>query len=80
MSVFKKLLSKEARERIKEADVYYANRCAEIKSLSNKNLAITVKHYLAQMEAPRKYAPDAPVYDSVFYYIIIPEILERLND
>jgi len=76
---FKKLLSSEARQRMKEADIYYANRCSEIKSLTNKNLIVTVKHYLSQMEAPSKYKPNDPIYDAVFYYIIVPELLERLN-
>jgi hypothetical protein len=79
-SLFKKLLSKEARKRIKDLDIYYARRSEEISSLSNKNLVSTAKYYLTQMECLRKYDVSAPVYDSVFYHIIIPELLERLNE
>lgn len=77
---FKDLLSEEARARIKRADIYYDRRCEEIKSLSNKNLITTAKYYLTQMEAPSKYSPTTPVYDSVFYHILLPEILERLQN
>ena len=79
-TIFKELLSKEARDRIKKADIYYARKAHNIGKLSNENLISTVKYYLTQMEAPLKYDPSAPVYESTFFHIIIPELLKRLEN
>lgn len=76
---FRKFLKPETIKLLEDRDEYYSKRKLEIKNLSNDNLADTAKYYLTQMEAPKHWKPGDPVYDAVFYYIIIPEILERLK-
>jgi hypothetical protein len=76
---FKKLISKEAQHRIAQRDEYYQKRLVEFRNLSKENLVASTKYYLTQMQAPKHWNPGDPVYDAVFYYIIIPELLRRLG-
>ena len=78
-SIFKSLLSEEARLQMAEQDEYFRNRLIEFRNLSVENLITTAKYYLTQMEAPSKYNSNAPVYDAVFYHLIIPELFRRLD-
>lgn len=76
---FLKLLSPDAQKRIAFKNQYYAKRLNEIENLSHKNLVRTTKYYLSQMQAPLKYNANDCVYDAVFYHIIVPELLKRIN-
>ena len=74
-----KFLSSEVQKKLIERNLHYAERLLEMQKLSTDNLIDTTKYYLSQMSEPRHWNPDDPVYDAIFYYIIIPEILRRLK-
>ena len=60
-------------------DEYYEARLLEFRNLTEKNLITTLKYYMTQMEYPYKYKPNVPVYDAVFWHIILPELIRRLK-
>ncbi len=49
------------------------------RSLNNEDLVTSAKVWLAHCHAPRLVAPGEPIYDSTFWHVIIPELLERVR-
>lgn len=61
-----------AREAEHHQRVVFAN-------LTDADLAASARFWLSHCEAPRRHAPDQPVYDSTFWHVIVPEMLRRLS-
>lgn len=75
----RKHLSPEAQARMAEADEWYEQDLIKFRNLSTANLLTTIKYYTGQMNEPRKHEFNRPTYDSVFWYIILPEMIRRLE-
>jgi hypothetical protein len=76
---FKKLLSREALDRMAFMDENYRGRRDDLRKLTDKNLAATVKLYVANMQMPYKYKEYRACYDTAFFYVVLPELLRRLR-
>lgn len=61
-----------AREAEQHQRVVFAN-------LSDGDLAASARFWMQHCEAPRRHEPDAPVYDSTFWHVILPELLRRVD-
>jgi hypothetical protein len=72
-------MNKEQRERIKQSGEYFDEQKVRFKNMDTPNLVSSTKYYMSNMAIPRKYSPDDPVYDSVMFWVILPELLERLE-
>lgn len=48
-------------------------------NMSDGNLAASARFWMQHCEAPKRARPGEPVYDSTFWYIILPELLKRLE-
>lgn len=76
--MFRVILGKEQQRKIAEWNEYYAAKMNEFAGLTNDNLLITAEHYLRQMDVPRRFQPDQPIYDATFFYALLPEIFRRI--
>jgi hypothetical protein len=77
---FRKLLKPETQQKMADADEHYARDLFKFRNLSDKNLVATARYYLSQMKEPWKYEFSTPTYDAAFYYIVVPELLRRIED
>lgn len=77
---FRKLMSEEARKRHADADKYYEKELIKYRNMTSKDLKVSAKYYMTQMQEPWKHEFSCPTYDAVFWHVIIPELLKRLND
>lgn len=77
---FRKLMSEEAQKRHVEADEFYARDFIKFRNMTNKNLRASAKYYMTQMKEPWKHEFACPTYDAVFWHVVIPELLKRLED
>lgn len=78
---FKKMLSPEAKERIAR----HEKIVAEFRSMPLTDLVSDARHYLDNSQAPsygdgRPMLKGTPVYDATMFYVIIPELLRRLEE
>jgi hypothetical protein len=76
---FVKLLTPEKQKEIAERDEYFRQKLIEFRSMTVDNFVCSAKYFMSQMQAPKKYKPGEPVYDSTFWYLIIPELFRRLD-
>ena len=76
----KMMLSEEVRKQYAETEYYYAEKRKEAEDLTDASLLSTIKYYLSNMQAPRKHKPEEPVYDSTFWYTLLPELLKRFRE
>ena len=76
---FRRCLSLERQKQIAQQDEFYEQRLIEFRNMRTENLLATAKYYMTQMKEPWKYDPKAPVYDAVFWHLIIPEMMRRLG-
>ena len=80
---FRKLLSPEQQKQLAEWDEYYEKRLIEYRNIETKNLIASVKYFMTQMREPRKHFDKdypATTYDSTFWYILLPEMIRRLDE
>lgn len=78
--IFRDALTPEQRKRLEESMEFMQAREFEYRNMNNDNLIASAKYCMSQMQAPYKHPPGPPVYDSVFYHIIVPELLRRLGN
>jgi hypothetical protein len=76
---FRKCLSPEKQKQMAQVDEFYEGRLIAFRNMKTTNLLSTAKYYMTQMKDPYKYKPGEPVYDSVFWHLIIPEMMRRLE-
>ena len=76
---FKRLMSEDARKRHAEADEYYAKDLIKFRNMADENLVASAKYYMTQMKEPWKHEFARPSYDAVFWHVVVPEILRRLE-
>lgn len=74
------VLSEEQRKKLAQRDRYYSQRRSETALLSDKNLVATAKYCMSQMRGADHWEPGEPVYDATFYYVVLPELLKRLDE
>lgn len=48
-------------------------------SLSDEHLVASAKFWMQHCQAPRRFAPDEPVYDATLWHVILPEMMRRLS-
>jgi len=48
-------------------------------NLSDADLAASAQFWMQHCAAPKRVEAGAPVYDSTFWHIIVPEMLRRLR-
>ncbi len=48
-------------------------------AMSNEELQERAEYYLSQCAGPLQHLKGKPVYDSVMWHVIIPELLRRLK-
>jgi len=77
---FRKLLSPEQQIKLAELDEYYEKRLIEYRNMTNGSLIATVKYFMTQMEQPKRHKDYKPAYDSVFWLLLLPEIIRRLRN
>lgn len=62
-----------------------ANRAAFVEqqtkyaNLNNESLIASAKLYMRNCVKPRHIEPGIPVYDSVMWHVVIPELIRRLE-
>lgn len=67
----------KALEEARALDQHYRTVFA---SMTDGNLIACAKFWMQHCDAPKRVAPDEPIYDSTFWHVIVPEILNRLGD
>jgi hypothetical protein len=72
-------LSPEAQRRYEKTRAYEAEQKARITNLDDGNLCATARLYAKHMQ-PIAWPPGAPVYDAVFWNVIVPELVRRLEE
>lgn len=77
---FRRYLSPEAQSRMAEADEHYERELIKFRNMSTGNLISSTKYYTGQMREPWKHEFNRPTYDAVFWYVILPELLRRLQE
>ncbi len=77
---FRQYLSPEAQRRMAEADGHYEYELIKFRNMNTENLISSTKYYTGQMKEPWKHEFNRPTYDSVFWYVILPELLRRLKE
>lgn len=75
---FRSLLTDEQRRKIALRDAMYAEQRRRFASMTNDNLTASARYYMGQMR-DITWKPGEPVYDAVFWHVIIPEMLKRLG-
>lgn len=68
------------RERITAASSEFEMRKSQFHGLSNEDLVTSAKFWMAHCEQPRKFPKGELVYDSTFWHIIVPMVMERLSE
>lgn len=66
-------------EKFLEAQRDSAARKQVFALLSNDDLVVSAKFWMAHCNAPKAVKPGEPIYDATFWYEIMPEILRRLS-
>lgn len=72
-------LPAEIHEKMEKVRQYTSDRRAEFACLSDQDLALSAKFWMQHCSRPRELDPAAPVYDSVVWHIIVPEMIKRLE-
>lgn len=58
---------------------YVARRVEDAEQMDAPSLVATFRYYMTQCTQPAN-GPEAPVYDSQLWYVLLPELLKRLED
>lgn len=56
-----------------------ARKKAVFANLSDADLVASAKFWMQHCVAPKRVAPNEPVYDSTFWHVIVPELLRRVD-
>lgn len=72
-------LPEEVRIKFNKAVSDFEQKKAVFANLSDEHLVASAKFWMQHCDAPKKFNPDAPVYDSTVWHIILPELLRRLQ-
>lgn len=81
-NLFRNLLSDEQRAKLDAAKFREARERQETKALSDEELADKAERYMSYAFGLRRIADDyrdSPVYDTALWYVVFPEIIERLR-
>lgn len=49
-------------------------------NLSDADLAASARFWMQHCVTPKRVEPGAPVYESTFWHVIVPEMLRRLGE
>lgn len=71
-------LTPEAQARAATAEKWIFERRAQFAAMTDESLVANTKFYARQM-TPLNFAPGEPVYDATMWYVILPELLRRLE-
>lgn len=69
----------EIQRKINENREAYDAQVAKYANLNNASLCASVKLYMQNAQAPRGIEPGIPVYDSVLWHVLLPELVRRLE-
>lgn len=79
---FRNLMPPEKRAEFDRIRFEEARKRQELKGLSDKELADRLEHFMKNSFGHSRIAAEyrgSPTYDSSIWYIILPEVLERLR-
>lgn len=83
MNKFNDFLSPEAKLKLDEAKRREAKEKRELRKLSNEEFADRLDYYMSNSFGLRRIAMEyrgIPTYDSVIWFIILPEAIRRLRE
>lgn len=73
-------LSPEIEEQLARSRELEGTYKSAFASMTDANLVASAKFWMAHSEAPRRFAPDEPIYDATLWHVIVPELLRRVEN
>ena len=80
---FKNLLTEEQRQKLDRVKFKETREKQELDRLTDSELAQRLQYYMTNSFGLRRIADeyrDSPVYDSVIWFVLLPEVIRRLHE
>lgn len=72
-------LTPEAEAEYQRARALELSQKQTFASMSDESLVASAKFWIQHCVAPKRFKPEEPIYDSTFWYAIVPELISRLE-